>query len=245
MSLQSLAAALLLPPLLFVLVALAAPLLMRRRWCVTLLVMASMVGVLLLATPFVAGKLRTSLERHVVGAIPSGSDPRAIVILAAEAAPLADGGIVPGPLSLERLEAGARLARRAGLPVLITGGPLSADAPPIAEVMAGTLKEVFGIIPRWVETAARDTAENARNSAALLGREGISAAYIVTHGWHMPRSVEAFGRTGLVVFPFPTRISRNPDGRVTDWIPRPDHLAESWFMIREWAGLVLYRLRDG
>jgi hypothetical protein len=28
-------------------------------------------------------------------------------------------------------------------------------------------------------------------------------------------------------------------------VPRPDHLAMSWFALREWAGLLAYRLRDG
>jgi hypothetical protein len=36
-----------------------------------------------------------------------------------------------------------------------------------------------------------------------------------------------------------------PDGAASDWLPRPDHLARSWFALREWAGLLVYRLRDG
>lgn len=244
MSLQSLATALLLPPLLLALLALAA-LLLRPRLS-RLLVAASMAGLLLLATPFAAGMLRAGLERHLpTSQAAAGGEPRAIVILAAEAARRADGSVEPGPLTLERLRAGALLARKTGLPVLVTGGPLAPGDPPIAEVMARVMAESFGPSPRWIERGARDTAENARASASLLAGEGITAAYVVTHGWHMARSLEAFGRTSLAPFPSPVRLGRIPDGRAADWIPRPDHLAESWFMIREWVGLVVYRLRDG
>jgi len=243
-SLQSLAATLLLPPLLFALIALAAAF-VRRRWLSGVLVVASMAGLLLLATPFAAGTLRATLERHVMDGIAAGREPQAIVVLAAEAARRADGGIEPGPLTLERIRAGVLLARRTGLPVLVTGGPLAPEDPPIAEVMARTMANSFGLSPRWIEPEARNTAGNARNAAAMLTREGIATAYVVTHGWHMARSLEAFGRTALAPLPSPVRLDRIPDGRVADWIPRPDHLAESWFMIREWVGLVVYRLRDG
>jgi hypothetical protein len=32
---------------------------------------------------------------------------------------------------------------------------------------------------------------------------------------------------------------------VRDFIPRPDHFFTSWLMLREWAGRLVYRLRDG
>jgi uncharacterized SAM-binding protein YcdF (DUF218 family) len=245
-SLQSVAASLLLPPLLFIFVALAGVLIVRRRWVGGLVVAASMVALLLLATPFAAGHLRASLQHHATGvSAPEGQQPGAIVILGAEVARLTDGTLAPGPLTLERLHAGALLARRTRLPVLVTGGPLAPGDPPLASVMAGTMRESFGIDPRWVEPEARDTAENARNAARMLGDEGIGTAHVVTHAWHMRRSLEAFARTPLVALPSPVRLDRTPEGRVTDWVPRPDHLAESWFMIREWVGLLVYRVRDG
>jgi uncharacterized SAM-binding protein YcdF (DUF218 family) len=248
MSPQVLATALLLPPLLLVLLALVASAAARRWNAARLMIAAAMTGLLLLATPFASGTLRASLERHAMADGAAGAEPPplgAIVVLSAEAARHADGTLSPGPLSLERLAAAAMVARRTGLPVLVTGGPLSPDDPPIAEAMAEAMERLFGIAPRWVEREARDTAGNARHSAALLKRDGIAAAYVVTHAWHMPRSLEAFAREGLVALPAPVRIGRVPDGRAADWLPRPDHLAESWFMLREWLGILVYRLRDG
>jgi uncharacterized SAM-binding protein YcdF (DUF218 family) len=242
---QSVATNLLLPPLLLVLASLAAVILFRQRVAAGLVVLFA-IGQLLLATPFVAGHLRASLESSfpetpTPTTVPA---PQAIIILSAEGARRRDG-YEPGPLTLERLRAGVRFARRTGLPILVTGGPLASDAPPIAQVMADVLTDDFGLPARWIEPAARDTHENAVLSAAMLRADGIMAAYLVTHAWHMPRSLDAFARTGFPVLPAPAALSPRPDGRVTDWIPRPDHLAQSWFMLREWAGILVYRLRDG
>ena len=42
--------------------------------------------------------------------------------------------------------------------------------------------------------------------------------------------------------PAPVRAERIPDGRPSDWMPRPDHLAMSWFALREWVGLLAQRM---
>ena len=173
-----------------------------------------------------------------------GRTPDAIIVLAAEAARMVSGS-EPGPLTLERLRATAQLSRHTGLPILVTGGPLAPDEAPIAELMAESLRNDFGVSAAWIESAARDTRDNAVLSAQLLRSAGIGSAYVVTHAWHMPRALEAFARSGFPVIAAPVRLSRVPEGRFSDWIPRPDHLAESWFMLREWAGILVYRLRDG
>jgi uncharacterized SAM-binding protein YcdF (DUF218 family) len=246
-SVQAVATNLLLPPLLLVLLTIACLAIATRMRRVALgIIGLAAVGQLLLATPLIAGYLKTSLERRILMEDRPSPDisPSAIIILGAEAARPQDG-IDPGPLSLERLRAGARKAHELSLPVLVTGGPLAVSDPAIAIIMAEVLVHDFGLTARWIEPAARDTGENALLSARLLREAGIASAYLVTHAWHMPRAMEAFARIGFPVVPAPVRFSRVPDGRLSDWIPRPDHLAESWFMLREWAGILVYRLRDG
>ena len=95
---------------------------------------------------------------------------------------------------------------------------------------------------RWVEPAAHNTAENAARSAAILAPEGIASVLLVTHAWHMRRARAEAGRAGLVAWPAPVRAERIPDGRPNDWMPRADHLAMSWFALREWTGLLAQRL---
>lgn len=242
--LRNLAASLALPPMLLLAAALVLALLGWRGWRrASLLGAFAVAAVLLLATPFAAGLLAASLDR----ATPMPADapePAAIVILGAEAARGTAGPDI-GPLTLERLRAGAALHRRLGLPILVTGGPIAPEGRPLAALMAESLAADFGVTARWVEPAARDTRDNARLAAALLRAEGIGAAHVVTHAWHMPRAVEAFARESFPARPAPVRRLRLPDARASDWVPRPDHLAMSWFALREWAGRIVYALRDG
>lgn len=241
MTLQAVLTALLLPPLLLVLLQMGGAGLAWRGWRGGLAV-AILAGVaqLLLATPFAAGMLLASLR--VPEASPGGT-AGAIVVLGGDGVRTGLGTEV-GALTLERLRAGAALHRATGLPLLVTGGPNSPGAEPLGTVMARSLRHDFGTPARWIEPAARDTRDNAVLSAAMLRPEGIGTVMLVTHGWHMARSVEAFRRAGLATLPSPVRLERIPDGQVGDWVPRPDHLAGSWFALREWAGRLVYALRD-
>nr|WP_245215647.1 YdcF family protein [Pararoseomonas baculiformis] len=185
-----------------------------------------------------------SLEREAARSPGTAAEPSAIIVLGGDGALGADGPEI-GPLTLERLRAGAALHRRTGLPLLVTGGPLSKGATPIAKLMAESLEADFGVAVRWVEAEAPDTRGNAEYSVGLLRSSGIGSAYLVSHGWHLPRAAEAFARLGFPVSLSPIRVSPLPPGRLTDWIPRTDHLAWSWYGIREYAGRLVYRLRDG
>jgi uncharacterized SAM-binding protein YcdF (DUF218 family) len=250
MSLQGLATTLFLPPLLLVLASLAAALLAlvlprrRSRRLLWWTVAASAIGQLLLATPYVSGHLRASLSPPPAQPLPPGVVPGAVVILSAETV-RGQGGVEIGPMTLERLRAGAALARRTGLPVLVTGGRLGPGEPAVAALMATALREDFGLAARWIEAEAGNTRGNAVLSAAMLRADGIDAAHVVTHAWHLPRTIEAFARTGFPVLPAPVRIEVTPRGGVRDFIPRADHFFTSWLMLREWVGLLVYRLRDG
>ncbi len=119
------------------------------------------------------------------------------------------GGQTVNAYALERLRAGARLARTTRLPVLLSGGVVW-DGRPEAEMMKEVMDE-FGVPVRWVESRSRDTADNARESAALLRAAGLSRVALVTHAFHMRRSMEEFRRAGLVPVAEPTLIKRPGD----------------------------------
>lgn len=252
LSLQAALTTLFLPPMLLVLACLLGGLLASpgggRRWAGRLVVLSAAL-ILVLATPIVSGLLLVSLERTV----PRGpfatpgceGGPGAIVVLSAEVA-RGEDGLDVGPMTLERIRAGAAVHRRTGLPLLVTGGAFEPGTTPLAELMRRSLAQDFGVPVRWVEPRARDTAENAAFSAAMLRGAGICAAYVVTHAWHLPRTLEAFGRQhGVIALPAPVRFRRMPDGdRISDYIPRTDRLTESWYALREWAGRLVYAIRD-
>ncbi|WP_421994083.1 YdcF family protein [Roseococcus sp.] len=246
--LQGVLTGLLLPPMLLAVVALPTGLLAwrgrsrhDRNWS-GLACAACALGLLLMATPLASDLLMASLERDVPRAEPAPG-AGAIVILGGDVA----HGLTsePGPLTLERLRFGAALHRATGLPILVTGGVLGQGQPAIATLMARSLADDFAVPVRWIEPRARDTRENVAFAAAMLREAGIQEALLVTHAWHMPRALDAFARLGFTVHARPLRRDGPVEWGAASLAPRPDHLTESWFALREWAGRLVYALRDG
>jgi uncharacterized SAM-binding protein YcdF (DUF218 family) len=242
----------LLPPAgLLLLCALGLVVARRRRTLAAWLLCSGLLGLLLLSLPIVSKYLLVSLEAGIRLQLPAAGltpPPAAIVILGGDGAlARADGAIVTGaqmgPLSLERVRAGAALHMRAGLPVLVTGGSLAEGAPPIAALMAQSLDADFHVTPRWVEPQASDTWENARLSAAMLAREGINAVYVVTQPWHMRRALIAFAHAGIAAWPAPTSLDMVQPLSLRQFHPTAVAFLNSYYALHEWLGCADYALR--
>ena len=236
--LSAVAATVLVPPVNLVVLALAGVLL-RRRWLAGI----ALALALLLALPVVADSLLDSLEGGWPA--PSGAPPQAIVVLGGDVRAVAGAPVdEAGALTLQRLQAGATLARATHhLPILVTGGIVDREGPPVATLMAESLARDFATPARWVEPEARTTWENARLSAAILRREGIARVYVVTHAWHMRRALIAFAGTGLAVTPAPLTFDRLPRLVPSAFVPRVGAWQESYYALHEWIGCAWYALR--
>ena len=108
--------------------------------------------------------------------------------------------------ALDRLRHGIQLSRMTGIPVMVTGGKgwgAKAGSENEAEISSRVAREVFQFEIKWTESESRDTQENASNSKQLLTQQGISQIALVTHSWHMPRSLKAFQKVGFEVTPAP------------------------------------------
>lgn len=233
---------LLLPPAAPLLVILLGLLWWRHhaRLALALLWMGTL-AVWLLSTPAIVSMLLTPLETPTVFDPAQGREAGAIVILgggrygwAAEY-----GGPTVNDLTLVRLRYGARLARRTRLPILLSGGLATPHNPAEAILMARSLREDFGLQPRWLETRSRNTSENAVFSAQLLRQAGIRRIVLVTHAAHMPRARKYFEAAGLIVVAAPTvRLaglsSGEPGG---DWLPSARAAFAAWYGLHEWLGL--------
>ena len=117
------------PPPNLVLIALAGLVLMRWRWyrrAGTIIVAVSLVLLLVLSLPITGQSLLVSLEQGLPLTPPADAPPQAIVILSAEVEHTIGPGpdVRVGPLTLQRLRAGAALYRRTHLPILVSGGTL-------------------------------------------------------------------------------------------------------------------------
>lgn len=239
MPILSLIVELLVPPAGLVVLAAVVLAVARGRWLRVLLALC-LVPLFLLGTPLVADTLLASLDPPPAGPNPNPL-PGAIVILSADVDRTQDGTDL-GPLTIERERAGAELARRTGLPVLVTGGVVTAP-PPVALMMAVSMARDFNQPVRWTEAASLTTWENARFSAVILKREGIGRVFLVTHAWHMRRSLLAFRRAGLDAIPFVVRS--DPWPRLSPWelIPRAHAWQRSYWAMHEWVGLLWYEIR--
>ena len=237
-------AAFLLPPLNLLLVAAAGFwLLDRRRRLGRAMLMAGLGGIWLLSTPLVANTLLDSLKPSPTAL--TGREADAIVILGGgrNRDSLEYGGDTLGSLSLERVRYGARLAKRLGKPVLVTGGKPGGGSRSEGELLRDALRDEFGIRARWVETASRTTRENAAGAARLLKESGIQRIYLVTHAWHLPRAIPEFEAHGLSVVPAGIGYYLAADITPLDFLPNGRAMERSYFAMHEWIGLLWYRIQ--
>ncbi|MCK2182924.1 YdcF family protein [Halomonas getboli] len=244
---------LLLPPLLNAwLILLGGLLWMRLHVIGGLLVALGLGGLVLLATPTVSHALRQGLEPPplTAGALMDGAQGQrasAIVILGGGRdvdAPEFGWGDAPSNASWRRLAYGAWLHRLSGLPILVSGGRVHDEHSAEASLMAAALRDVFDVPVRWLEGGSADTAENARNSAAILQAEGIEHIALVSQAWHLPRATDEFERAGLTVTPAPTEFASPPPAGLLAWRPSAYHLHQSTRALHEWLGRGEGWLRD-
>ena len=243
LTLAAFATFLLVPPINLLLLALAGFALRRRpagRWLCGL----GLTGLLVLALPLTNQLLFLGIEQYV----PPPADappPTAIVILSADARRVSDTPITVdvGLLTLERIRAGAALQRATGLPVLVSGGIIKRGQSSLAALMTQSLAADFATPVRWQESTSRDTWENAANSAALLHASGIHSVFLVTHAWHMRRSLIAFRHFGITATPAPVPFSRALQLHFGEFVPTVGAWADSYYVLHEWVGCVWYALR--
>lgn len=237
-------ASFLLPPLSLLLLGGGGLLLLRRRrhlgkWLIGL----ALAGLFLLSMPVVGNFLLDTLKPPP--AVLSGREAEAIVVLTGGKIrdSLDYGGDTAGRFTLERARYAARLARQWRKPLLATGGaPEGGRAE--AELLRTLLRDEFGVEVRWVEDASRNTRENARNSAEILGQAGIRRIYLVTHAWHLKRAVPEFVAAGFQVVPAGMGYSLASHLTPLDFLPHPRGLEASYLALHEWIGLLWYRIRD-
>lgn len=152
------------------------------------------------------------------------------------------GGESVSIAELERLRYAATLHRETGVPILVTGGDPLGHGVSEAELMRDTLQREFNVPVRWLEENSHTTAQNAQLSDKILSESGVKSAWVVTHAWHMPRSLKAF--EGLKVNYTPAShsygIAVSSQDNGMQWIPQAKALVRSNVAFHEWLGIVWY-----
>lgn len=149
----------------------------------------------------------------------------------------------------DRFVEALRLAQRhPDTPIVVAGG--SGRLTPREDTEAAAARRflvALGVAPERVleEGRSRNTAENARFVAALLGPEAQTGAswLLVTSAFHMPRAMALFRKAGLKVVAWPTDYRTTGDAVLTLSLDQPlDNLERLHLAIREWTGLWVYAL---
>jgi uncharacterized SAM-binding protein YcdF (DUF218 family) len=189
-------------------------------------------------------KLEDRFQRPTLAAAPTGI----IILGGAEDARVA---LARGVTSLneagERIVEAAALARRyPEAKIIISGGSASLvrALPPEAETAAKILEDIGVARGRMIlEARSRNTGENAVFTRQLGVVKTGERWLLVTSAWHMPRSMAAFRAAGLDVVPYPVDYRSEPGALAFGMVRSvPEALRRLDTVVREWVGLVGYRI---
>jgi uncharacterized SAM-binding protein YcdF (DUF218 family) len=145
--------------------------------------------------------------------------------------------------SLASLAEGIRLQRHLpGCKLLLSGGAVFQPVPE-AEVMAGAAREL-GVSEKdmVLESASRDTEEQARRIRNIVGRDKF---ILVTSAAHMPRSMALFRKEQMKPIPAPAGVCVKNKEPITpdDFYPGASALWKSETAFHEYLGIVWAKLR--
>jgi len=238
--------AIILPPASLFFLAFAGLWLRRRHTRAGTIIVAASLGLLyVLSTPLVSSLALASLESPYVDPWAT-QDAQAIVILGGGTMGPAPeyGADSVNPLTLTRVRYGARLQRLTGKPLLLSGGSTKKTSAEAAQMKA-LLVDEMNVPVRWTEERSRDTYTNALESYRILGPQGLTRIYLVTHAWHMPRARLAFEHAGFTVIAAPTSFTslKITEVGIVDLLPRASALLNSYYFCHEVLGYAVYALR--
>ncbi len=157
----------------------------------------------------------------------------------------------------DRLLYGAKLYKDGAAPkIILSGGQVEwfGGEASEAETMAIIL-ELMGI-PRSamiLESRSLNTHQNAVFTKEILQRENIKQILLVTSAAHMPRSSAIFRKQGINAIPAPADFtisdrdliedSFSTESRILSLLPDSGNLDNTTQALREYLGILIYRLR--
>ena len=148
----------------------------------------------------------------------------------------------------DRILHALRLYRAGKAPLVLCsgGGEETSESPAMSRLL-----QEWGVPPEAIllEEQSLTTRENALFSYSLLNSRGIRHILLVTSAIHMPRAAAVFRKAGFEVTPAPADFRTGWGQRrgffiwLSGWVPDAGYLQRSDKVLREWIGLLVYRLR--
>lgn len=251
LSIVKILSSILLPPTSFILLGLFGLGLswVRKAWGLWLIGI-SLLSLLLCSMPVVSRALLHTLQcdtpivPHQLPHMTAGAE--AVVLLGGGQRVQAEefGDDTVSSASLERSRYAAWLVRRLNLPLIISGGRVSAEPRSEADLMRSLLQEEFTVAhDAHIEEQSRTTFENAQFTAEFLQQNNIQTIALVTHAWHMPRAKSAFEHFGIQVIPAPTAYYGGRTLSIRHFLPSAQALHDCGLAFHEILGQWWYQLR--
>jgi uncharacterized SAM-binding protein YcdF (DUF218 family) len=211
------------------------------------LVISALTLLWLLSTP-VADLLLLPLETVYPAVVKPAPADAVVVLTGMVDAKAARGDQVEMGESADRILAGVELVRGSQADyLLIAGGSGDLFDQSISEARILNRFAIRSGVPEdriLLDTTSRNTHENAVQAKALLQRAGLSNVILVTSAFHMPRSMGCFRKLGIHPQPYPVDFrSRWGAYDPLSWVPSVNNLQRSTTAVREYVGLIMYRLQ--
>lgn len=215
------------------------------------LVLAGVVGLALFGLSPLPNALMLSLEDRFSVPVLEDIGPVDTIIVLGGAVDAARGtarGTVEVNEAAERLLAVPVLARQfEDARIVLSGGAAAilVSSSPEADQMAHLLQDLGIQTDRLVrEDRSRNTAQNARFSYELIKPAPGSRHILITSAFHMPRAVATFQKAGWPgIIPYPVDFrTRGPADLTRPYAALGKGIRRSDMAVREWLGLVAYRL---
>jgi len=210
----------------------------------------TLVGILLLSSSYVSGRLIGFLEdRYPHQRIEQQEPADAVVVLAGMVNSLTGYTDRPEFLaSVDRILAGEDLLRAGrARRLMISGG---------SGLIMQTGESEAIILERWlrakgfpahllvIEASSRNTGENAVESAKIIKEKGWKRVILVTSAFHMPRSMLCFRKAGVEASAFPVDYYRHKLFAGPEALfPSITGLRLSTIAIKEYIGIVAYWMK--
>jgi uncharacterized SAM-binding protein YcdF (DUF218 family) len=148
----------------------------------------------------------------------------------------------------DRFISGVLLAKRFPRATLIFAGG-TADLVDTSKTEASMLRaeaEKLGV-PRArirVDDRSRNTRENAVETRRILGQTGGRAVVVITSAFHMRRALGCLRKAGIEATPYGVDVRNHWGTRnLFGWAPQSSRLDDGTSAVREYVGLVIYRVR--
>lgn len=239
----------LLPPGIFIIPIIIIGLLLirSRRWRIGMVNVLIGLALWALSTAPVANGLMQGLESEF--SFPEHPSGDVIILLGGGVigeVPDLSGNGAPTQAMMGRIVTAVRLYRRLRLPIIVTGGQVYEDNSTAEATIVRRFLVDLGVPYNHIiiEDKARDTAQNARLSAAICRRRGFSKPILLTAASHLKRACMAFEASELPVTPFPANFlgAQGAYYGPRHLLPNAGALHTSAMALHEYWGMLYYRL---